>query len=237
MSVIVQYIDKIAYPNFDNHWDDKIFRQKLLEYIGSTSNVLDVGAGAGIVHEMNFKGIAATVCGIDPDERVIQNPYLDEAHIGLANTIPYPENSFDVVFADNVLEHLPDPAAILKEINRVLRPGGVFLGKTPNAWHYMPLISRCTPLSFHRYINRLRGRAEVDTFPTCYAANSGPTIRRLAKETGFVPVSIDRIEGRPEYLRMNALTYAAGWAYERVVNSTELLSPFRIVLMVCLRKQ
>jgi len=35
---------------------------------------LDLGAGAGIVSQMNFKGIASRVCGIDPDERVLSNP-------------------------------------------------------------------------------------------------------------------------------------------------------------------
>lgn len=236
MSKFTDFLDKKLYPGVDGHWDDKLFRSHILNYIKPDSVVLDVGAGAGIVSEMNFKGIAAKVCGIDPDERIATNPYLDEAHIGLADSIPYPDNTFDVVFADNVLEHLPEPAEVFREINRVLRPGGFFLGKTPNAWHYMPLISRVTPLFFHRYINRLRGRAEVDTFPTCYAANSKPVIHNLARMTGFEPVIVKRVEGRPEYLRMTWPTYIVGYIYERIVNATNLLSPFRILLIVALKK-
>ena len=82
---------------------------------------------------MNFRGHARRLCGIDPDPRVAANPYLDEGQVGVGESIPYPDASFDVVFADNVLEHLPDPAAVFAAVTRVLRPGGVFLGKTPNA--------------------------------------------------------------------------------------------------------
>ena len=236
MTKIVEYLDNKLYPNVDGHWDDELFRDRLLRHIGPHSTVLDIGAGAGIVAEMRFKGLAARVVGIAPDERVLTNPHLDEAHVGTGESLPFFDETFDVVFADNVMEHLTDPIDVFKEINRVLRPGGVFLGKTPNAWHYMPLIARLTPHAFHGFVNRIRGRAEVDTFPTRYRANSAPVVRKLAARTGFRPLSIERIEGRPEYLRMTPPTYLAGWIYERLVNSTEIFSPFRILLVVALEK-
>jgi len=48
----------------------------------------------------------------------------------------------------------------------VLRSGGVFLFKTSNKTHYMPTIVRLTPYCFHQFVNRIRGRAEADTFLT-----------------------------------------------------------------------
>ena len=141
-----------------------------------------------------------------------------------------------MVFSDNVLEHLDEPLQVFREVARVLKPGGVFLFKTPNKWHYMPIIARLTPHGFHQYVNRLRGRAEVDTFPTRYRANCLGDINRLAAEAGLLVERVERIEGRPEYLRMTWPTYLVGLAYERLVNSAEVFAPLRILLVGQLRK-
>lgn len=122
--------------------------------------------------KMNFRGLPAQICGVDLDPRVVDNPMLDEGRVANADGIPYEDNRFDVVFSDYVLEHLEDPLQVFREVVRVLKSGGVFLFKTPNKYHYMPTIARLTPHAFHQYVNRLRGRAEVDTFPTRYRANT-----------------------------------------------------------------
>jgi SAM-dependent methyltransferase len=185
---------------------------------------------------MNFKGRAREVCGLDPDPRVVDNPSLDEGRVGVGESIPYPDARFDLVFADNVLEHLPDPGRVFAEVARVLRPGGGFLAKTPNKWHYVPLIARLTPHAFHRWVVRWRGRAGDDVFPTRYRANSPAAIERLAATAGLEVVRIDLIEGRPEYLRFSTPTYLLGWLYERLVNRVPGLGQFRVLLIVELRK-
>jgi SAM-dependent methyltransferase len=202
----------------------------------ATKDVLDLGAGAGIIEYMNFKGLAGRVCGVDPDPRVIDNPYLDEGKVGFGEQIPYPDQSFYLVFCVNVLEHLERPEKVFSEIHRVLRPGGVFLSKTPNKWHYMPLIASLTPHQFHQWFNKKRGRESVDTFPTRYLANSPANVRRLAKATGFEVLAADLIEGRPEYMRISAPTYILGWFYEKAVNYIPGLGRFRILLVNALRK-
>lgn len=232
----VTWMDRTFFPDHGKNWDDALLREWVLGRITHESEVLDLGAGAGIVSQMNFRGIAARVCGVDLDPRVEANPFLDEGRVGDGQSIPYPDASFDVVFSDNVLEHLERPVEVFLEVSRVLRPGGVFVFKTPNKWHYMPLISRCTPHVFHQWINRKRGRAEEDTFPTIYRANSPGDIRRLASESGFAVEQIDLVEGRPEYLRIHPITYLAGLAYERLVNGLPFLKGFRVVLMGALRK-
>lgn len=236
MRTITSWIDNNAYAGFSRNWDDTIFRQRILSSLKTEHHVLDLGAGAGIVGQMNFKGCAHKVCGVDLDPRVVSNPFLNEGRVSDAGEIPYADRSFNVVFSDNVLEHLDDPLIVFREVERVLKPGGVFLFKTPNKWHYMPTIARLTPHGFHQYVNRLRGRADVDTFPTRYRANSFGDVARLAADAGLVVDRIDRIEGRPEYLRMTWPTYLIGLAYERLVNSAEIFAPLRILLVGSLRK-
>lgn len=232
MANCVTWLDRTIYPGITRNWDDLLFRERILQRLepGETA-LLDLGAGAGNVSQMNFKGCARRVCGIDPDPRVLTNPYLDEGKVGVGETIPYAADVFDVVFADNVLEHLESPAHVFAEVFRVLKPGGRFFVKTPNKYHYMPLIARSTPHQFHQWYNRLRGRGASHTFPTFYRANSRADLERLATRTGFSVSSIELIEGRPEYMRLSCLTYVLGLAYERVVNASTLLSNLRILVV------
>lgn len=236
MPGLVERLDKGFYPEFEKNWDDTLFRERILAHLREDMAILDIGAGAGIVPQMAFKGLAARVCGVDPDPRVVDNPYLDEGMEGVGESLPYPDNTFDLVFADNVLEHLDNPTEVFSEIARVLKPGGVFLGKTPNKWHYMPLVARLTPHGFHQWVNRRRGRAEVDTFPTRYRTNTPEDVSRHAQAAGLQMQKAELVEGRPEYLRFNALTYLVGILYERLVNALPFLARFRILLMVTLKK-
>jgi SAM-dependent methyltransferase len=186
---------------------------------------------------MNFKDLVAHAAGVDLDERVGTNPFLHAGHLGSIDSLPFPDESFDVVVCDNVLEHLDQPARVFSEVRRVLRPGGVFLGKTPNRYHYMPLVARATPLWFHRFVNRARGRASIDTFPTRYRANSRKDLARLAHEGGLELVALQTVEGRPEYLRMWPITYLVGHLYERLVNRFEALAGARVILIVEMRRR
>ena len=60
--------------------------------------------------------------------------------------------SFDLVFADWVVEHLADPSAMASEIFRVLRPGGLFIFRTGNLRHYSYAIADHTPHWFHQLV-------------------------------------------------------------------------------------
>ena len=232
----IKKINKILYKNYADNWDDEIFRKRIVSNMNSDSICLDLAAGAGIISQMNFRGAARAVHGIDLDERVLENPYLDHATVGNCEKLPYNNETFDLVIADNLLEHLEKPDLVFREVSRVLKTGGKFLFKTPNKFHYMPLISSLTPHSFHKWYNNLRGRETEDTFPTLYRANSKGDIKRLTKELSLKIDNLSLIEGRPEYLKINVLLYILGAIYERIVNLLPFFSSFRILLIGELKK-
>lgn len=98
--------------------------------------VLDLGCGAGgaTLHIAKTYG-PAQVTGFDVELPVIERARVAAARSGLANVsfiqsapgrLPFLDGSFDVVFSKDALVHVPDKAAIFREIFRVLAPGGVF---------------------------------------------------------------------------------------------------------------
>jgi ubiquinone/menaquinone biosynthesis C-methylase UbiE len=219
---LIRKMDEAFYKNYRGNWDDDLFRTEVLKHLTTFTILLEVGAGAGRITQLNFKGMVSTVYGIDPDPRILVNPCLDHAVVGYGESMPFNNEQFDVIICNNVLEHLVDPVSFFREVNRVLKPEGVFITKTPNKHHYMPLIARLTPISFHKWYNRLRGREERDTFPTVYKANSLRSQTLMAQAAGFGAPHVLFYEGRPEYLRLNVATYCCGIIYERVINYLKL---------------
>jgi len=236
MGIATRWLDRRLYPRTGANWDDELLRARISDRLQPDWTILDVGAGAGIVDLLDFRGSVARVCGIDPDPRVADNPLLDEGRQGFAESIPYEAETFDLAFADNVLEHLTDPTAVFTEVGRVLKPGGWFVVKTPNRRHYMPVIAASTPLWFHRGYNQLRGRASEDTFPTAYLTNTPEDLEHHADAAGLTVETVELVEDRPEYLRLSVPTYLAGAAWERAVNASERLARFRILMLAELRK-
>ena len=115
-------------------------------------------------------------------------------------------------------------------------PNRESLTKTPNKWHYMPVVARITPHGFHRFYNRLRGRKGEDTFPTRYRANTARRLRELSEGAGLEVERLERFETEPEYLAFHLLPYALGVAYERLVNRFGWLSRIRVNLLLVGRK-
>lgn len=230
-------LDDWLYPSFGDRWDIVRFREEALRLIEPGMVVLDLGAGRGALAELNFQGLGAHIWGADIDPVVKTNPNIDRAFVTSIKCLDgVPDHSVDLVLSCSVLEHVAEPEALLRELKRVLKPGGVFLAKTPNKFHYMPLIATLTPIWFHKMYNRWRGREEVDTFPTLYRMNSRAAVSRLANTVGLQAERLWTIEGRPEYLRLTPPTYLAGYFYERAVNLLKL-DDLKSVLFMRLRSR
>ncbi len=106
-------------------------------------NVLDVGCGWGgkaITFAKEFK--PARVVGFDlpgvfdPAVPEVMAERLGvsncEFTVGRAERMPFEDHVFDVALIDDVLEHVEDPATVLKECRRVIRPGGTVIAKLPS---------------------------------------------------------------------------------------------------------
>lgn len=214
---------------------DFIFQQRVFEAVDSSHFVLNFGAGVGRYTEFDLRDRVKRVAGVDIDPGVLDHPYMHEAKV-IEQRIPYDDDTFDLVYSNYVWEHLERPVEVLREVRRVLRPGGLYIAKTPSYFHYVALIARFTPHWFHKLVWWLRGNVPDDACETYYRLNTRRAIRRHAKSADFDVSSIEMIESDPTYLAFSPPTYLLGVLYERTVNSTRLLEPLRGGIVVTFRK-
>lgn len=183
--------------------------------------VLDLGCGA---HKdmARYRTVEREVWGADFQT----HPNLEFAEwfrlLGPDGAIPFPDDTFDVVVANMVMEHVESPAAFLHEISRVLRPGGVFIGHTISGSHYVTWIRQligCAPHSFNQWlVRRLYGRLEVDTFPAYYRLNRTGQIEHACRETSLRVVGIQRYAD-PSYFVFSRVALASAIVADRMLAS------------------
>ena len=110
----------------------------LLKQSDSRGNrVLDVGCGSGEI-SLEIQRAGYDVVGLDFSQVAIDiaaKQGLPCHVVDVDEGIPFDDNEFDFVWATDVLEHVFDPIFVLKEMNRVLVPGGVLLATIPYGLH------------------------------------------------------------------------------------------------------
>ena len=106
----------------------------LLPHLTPGQSLLDVGCGPGSVTiDLAARVAPGRVVGVDVSAKVVDVARTAAADAGTdvtfdvadAYELPFPDGSFDVVHAHQVLQHVADPVRALREMRRVCRPGGV----------------------------------------------------------------------------------------------------------------
>jgi len=103
-------------------------------YLPAGGNLLDVGCGVGLLLDV-ARGRGYQVSGVEISPYaadIARQRYRLEVHTGALQEAKYGDNTFDVVIMNHVIEHLPDPPAVLVEIRRILKPGGALAVGAPN---------------------------------------------------------------------------------------------------------
>jgi SAM-dependent methyltransferase len=197
--------------------------------------ILEVGAGPGNPTSDYLKTLGEPH-GVDIDPEIFDNTALKTAAV-IEDRFPFPDCTFDACVSDYVCEHVENPYCHLEEVWRVLKPGGAYVFRTPNRFHYTAIVSHLTPHSFHvKVANRLRSIDGHDPYPTCYRLNSRRKIRRLSRDCGFQIEYMRMVEKEPSYGMSSRLLFLTFAVYERLVNSSVLFSDLRANLFVVLLK-
>jgi len=126
------------------------FIEKLVTNSNGEQRVLDLGCGVGrsyAVFKAHNKNVFWTGVDIEGSPEVLQRGDSDlNFHTFDGVNLPFNDNSFDIVYSNQVFEHVRYPEKLLCEVNRVLRKGGVFIGSVSTLepyhsfsyWNYTP---------------------------------------------------------------------------------------------------
>jgi SAM-dependent methyltransferase len=184
--------------------------------------VLDLGCGANTVLA-DYRTPGREVWGTDFQRHPqLQHPEWFRL-LNPRGEVPFPDAHFDAVASVMVLEHVAEPELFLREVARVLRPGGRFIGHTISGAHYITFLRRLfglLPHSVNQAVVRvLYGRAEVDTFPAFYRLNTIGRLRPFCGPAGLELRDVRRYAD-PGYFRfgraIEALAVLADWVLEGV---------------------
>jgi SAM-dependent methyltransferase len=162
----------------------------LLPHLAEDARVLDVGCGPGTI----TAGLAdrvpqGHVTGIDAVQEIIEQARQESGDrenltfaTGDVYALDYPDDSFDVVHAHQVLQHLSEPVRALREMRRVARPGGIVAARDGDyggfTWYpELPVLDEWRAL----YMAVARGNGGEP--------NGGRHLHVWAREAGFADVT------------------------------------------------
>lgn len=164
----------------------------LLPHLQPGLDLLDVGCGPGtITLDLARRVAPGRVVGIDRSSDVVAEAKRHAERAGVAielavgdvYALEFPDATFDVVHAHQVLQHLTDPVAALRELRRVVRPGGVVAVRDSDyaSFLWAPLDPNLTRwLEVYRAVAR-HNRAEPD---------AGRFLKGWARAAGFHSVAM-----------------------------------------------
>jgi 2-polyprenyl-3-methyl-5-hydroxy-6-metoxy-1,4-benzoquinol methylase len=189
MSSLSEYNKEKFHSLQTDHRESRLQKAAAMILSEPVGRLLDIGCGNGSF-SAGFLGAGFAVTGIDMTEEQVAGARargLDaRVHDLGSSPLPFPDQSFDVLFAGEVIEHIVDTTAFLSESRRVLKPNGCVVLTTPNlasAENRLRLLFGLYPIWTEFQLEGGQGHVRSYTLKAL--------VRHL-RETGF---SVERVKG------------------------------------------
>jgi ubiquinone/menaquinone biosynthesis C-methylase UbiE len=213
-------------------------RLKMLLRHRAPGNLLDVGSGIGqFLHHAQpyFTEVAGTEISASA-VRIARERYGLEIQQGQIDELPMPDACFDNVTLFHVLEHVPDPAKLMRRCHRLLKPSGIAVIAVPNdvlAWGsgLKKLGNRMHLRPFQKF-SRVVGISKAGTSREIHLSHFTPLVlRRLLTNAGFEIVE----QGIDPYYAASGLwklLHAVYYALHRVMFKLFRVNRYETIWMI-----
>src|SRR5262245_56185465 len=185
--------------------------------IGPSDRILDLGCGTGIVARVLRErlGGAASIVGLDASAPMLAKARAIAPEIewreGNAAALPFPDESFDLVLSQEMLQFVPDVVVALREVVRVLSPGGRVLATTWRPRSEQP---------FHEAPGRIAERHLGRSSDRRWSLD-GAALRDAFVAAGFVDVKLQTVSLREQFKELNARVNAMVAGFDLAAFSDE----------------
>jgi SAM-dependent methyltransferase len=183
------------------------------------ARVLDAGCGR-TTRLFEYHGRIDQLVGVDVDVPAgLENRWLDRFEAcDLCGSLPFEDASFDVVYANFVVEHLSAPQRAFAEWRRVLAPDGALVLLTSNRANPAIRLAQAVPQRMRVAVKHGLARVEErDVFPAVYRANTVWRLERMLGQAGFARIDLHGVATLHRYAGAHGTLAALLRAGERVL--------------------
>lgn len=228
-----EWIQRVFYPRYDRD----LWANLLESVVGNESIVLEIGSGSGKGKQNKSYPRARLVAGVDPDPRIQNNPFLDEAHttdfadFDDAKSI----EKFDFIFSRMTLEHVSNAPGFVRNISKYLAPGGKSAHLTTSKYYITSIINNYVPFKIKAWLikNLGSGNDAENIFDAYYRLNDKKALESFAFENGLT-VTCNFVDAPPGYLRRSLLLMLIYVIFFKPINA--LIPSSRPTLIVVFEK-
>jgi len=191
------YVKGLVLGDEVKSWDVLETLNFLEQHLQKNDPILDIGSYASEIivalHKVGFRNLT----GADLNPELNQMPYQDSIKYEITNFMQtkFPDASFKAITSISVIEHGFDGPALLKEMSRLLQPGGYFI----SSFDYWPEKIDTTGIKFFGMDWLLFSKQDVEDFI------------KLAASYGFAPVGDLSFSGQDTPIECGGKKYTFGW--------------------------